>query len=64
MKHRCPICAKPTDSATDADFPFCSARCRDHDLGNWASEKYVVTEPLFDEEDLGNALKPNDETIH
>jgi endogenous inhibitor of DNA gyrase (YacG/DUF329 family) len=23
-----------------------------HDLGNWASEKYVVSEPIFDEEEL------------
>jgi endogenous inhibitor of DNA gyrase (YacG/DUF329 family) len=22
------------------------------DLGNWASEKYVVSEPIFDEEEL------------
>jgi endogenous inhibitor of DNA gyrase (YacG/DUF329 family) len=35
-----------------ADFPFCSERCRDRDLGNWASEKYVVSEPIFDEEEL------------
>jgi uncharacterized protein len=51
MKHRCPICRKPTDSTTDADFPFCSERCRLQDLGNWASERYVVSEPLFDEDD-------------
>jgi len=44
MKHCCPICKKPTDSETDADFPFCSARCRNLDLGNWASEKYVDQE--------------------
>lgn len=25
-----------------------------HDLGNWASEKYVVSEPVFDEEELGD----------
>ena len=50
MKHCCPICKKPTDSETDADFPFCSARCRNLDLGNWASEKYVVSDPIFDEE--------------
>jgi len=50
VKHNCPICRKPVDSATDADFPFCSERCRLLDLGNWASEKYVVSEPLFDEE--------------
>jgi uncharacterized protein len=50
MKFTCPICRKPVDSATDSDFPFCSERCRLLDLGNWASEKYVVSEPLFDEE--------------
>jgi endogenous inhibitor of DNA gyrase (YacG/DUF329 family) len=51
MKHVCPICKKPTDSETDADFPFCSERCRNLDLGNWASEKYVVSDPIFDEEE-------------
>ncbi len=50
MKHNCPICRKPVDSAIHPDFPFCSERCRLLDLGNWASEKYVVSEPLFDEE--------------
>jgi len=29
-----------------------------HDLGKWASEKYVVSEPIFDEEELeGNRRK-------
>jgi endogenous inhibitor of DNA gyrase (YacG/DUF329 family) len=49
MQRRCPICKTLTDSATNADFPFCSERCGLIDLGNWASEKYVVSEPLFDE---------------
>jgi endogenous inhibitor of DNA gyrase (YacG/DUF329 family) len=48
MKHRCPICKTPTDSDIHGDFPFCSERCRDRDLGNWATEKYVVSEPVFD----------------
>ncbi len=48
MRHRCPICKTPTDSDTNAEFPFCSERCRDRDLGNWATEKYVVSEPVFD----------------
>ena len=51
MKHRCPICRTETDSAVHADFPFCSTRFRDRDLGNWASEKYVVSDPIFDEEE-------------
>ncbi len=45
----CPICHKPTDSETAADFPFCSERCRLFDLGNWASEKYVISDPALDE---------------
>ncbi|MGA2510840.1 MAG: DNA gyrase inhibitor YacG [Candidatus Acidiferrales bacterium] len=49
MKRQCPICKKPTDSEADADFPFCSERCRLLDLGNWSSEKYVISEPAFDE---------------
>ncbi len=54
MKHKFPICKAETDSAVHADFPFCSERCRNRDLGNWASEKYVVSEPVFDEEDIAD----------
>jgi hypothetical protein len=52
MKHKCPICKTETDSAIHEDFPFCSERCRERDLGNWASEKYVVSEPIFTEEEV------------
>jgi uncharacterized protein len=51
MKHKCPICKSETDSEAHKDFPFCSERCRMQDLGNWASEKYVVSDPVFDEEE-------------
>ena len=72
MKHRCPICKISTDSATDADFPFCSERCRLMDLGAWAAEKYVVSDPIFDEEELPEADRrelqagghKTDDTIH
>jgi endogenous inhibitor of DNA gyrase (YacG/DUF329 family) len=37
------------NSETDAEFPFCSERCRVHDLGNWSSEKYRISEPVIDE---------------
>jgi endogenous inhibitor of DNA gyrase (YacG/DUF329 family) len=49
MRHRCPICKTPTDSEKNADFPFCSERCRLIDLGNWATEKYRIAAPLMDE---------------
>jgi len=41
---QCPICHKPVKLA-DPFMPFCSERCKLIDLGNWASEKYVVSEP-------------------
>lgn len=37
----CPICKKEVDER-NPEYPFCSERCRIIDLGNWASEKYVV----------------------
>jgi endogenous inhibitor of DNA gyrase (YacG/DUF329 family) len=49
MKHRCPICKTSTDSERNADFPFCSERCRERDLGNWAMGKYKIAVPMMDE---------------
>lgn len=56
----------------DAEFPFCSERCRLLDLGAWSAEKYVVSDPIFDEEEIPEAhrralrqsRRENDETIH
>jgi len=42
---QCPICRKQVALGA-TDFPFCSDRCRTVDLGNWASEKYVIPTPL------------------
>jgi endogenous inhibitor of DNA gyrase (YacG/DUF329 family) len=41
---KCPVCKKEVQP-DDPEFPFCSERCRVIDLGNWASEKYVISEP-------------------
>ena len=45
---RCPTC-RTIVGKKDEDFPFCSERCRLTDLGNWSSEKYVISNPAFDE---------------
>jgi len=58
MHFKCPICGKLTNQATDADFPFCSERCRALDLGNWAAERYVVSEPVIDEDELDDDAPP------
>ena len=49
---KCPICKKEVTPA-DRFFPFCSERCRIIDLGNWASEKYVISTPIQPEESEG-----------
>ena len=48
------------------DFPFCSARCKDVDLGNWAAEKYVFSTPVeydveFEEQKLENLKQQEDQ---
>jgi endogenous inhibitor of DNA gyrase (YacG/DUF329 family) len=59
VKLRCPICKKNVKSS-DADFPFCSDRCRVIDLGNWASGAYVVSSPTADEEEAIREADPED----
>ncbi len=51
VKVRCPICKKDVKSS-DAEFPFCSPRCRTIDLGKWASGGYVIASPIKDAEEL------------
>ena len=47
---RCPICGRPR---VHEYRPFCSARCRDVDLGRWFGEVYAVpaAEPGYDEQE-------------
>lgn len=40
---RCPACGKAVEWKPESTWrPFCSARCRQIDLGAWASEAYRV----------------------
>ena len=38
-KRHCPICGKPAVQEHD---PFCSARCKQIDLGRWLGETYRI----------------------
>jgi len=42
MKVSCPTCRKAVDREGNDFRPFCSARCRLIDLGQWASGKYRI----------------------
>jgi endogenous inhibitor of DNA gyrase (YacG/DUF329 family) len=59
VKLRCPICKKVVKN-TDADFPFCSDRCRIIDLGKWASGSYVVSAPVTDADEPIRESNPED----
>ena len=42
----CPTCRHPSLFAPSNPWrPFCGQRCRNHDLGAWASEGYRVPDP-------------------
>jgi hypothetical protein len=44
---RCPICRSPT---VPEARPFCSARCREIDLGRWLTGAYVIAGGGTDED--------------
>ncbi|GGC40262.1 DNA gyrase inhibitor YacG [Siccirubricoccus deserti] len=54
----CPVCGKLLErSDPEGRFrPFCSARCRQVDLGRWLAEDYAVPGPPAD--------RPDEEEIH
>jgi endogenous inhibitor of DNA gyrase (YacG/DUF329 family) len=49
----CPACLRRiVYSVANPWRPFCSERCRNHDLGAWASEKFrIPTAPSIEDED-------------
>jgi len=51
---RCPTCRKLV-LRNDPEFPFCSERCRLIDLGKWASGGYVISTPINQDDQFGEA---------
>lgn len=46
---RCPACGGPSVYAASNPFrPFCSERCKQIDLGAWASEQFALPEAESD----------------
>jgi len=50
----CPICKQPlpTGEKRPPDAPFCSARCRVLDLGNWLGGAYALPARPDESDDL------------
>ena len=52
MKTRpCPTCRKPVSWEGNPYKPFCSERCKLHDLGAWSAETYRVPQNPAEEQD-------------
>ncbi len=51
---RCPTCKKLV-LRSEPEFPFCSGRCRLIDLGKWASGGYVISTPIQEADQYGEA---------
>lgn len=63
---RCPACGGPSVYSPDNAFrPFCSARCKNNDLGAWASEGYRVgAEPDPDDPEAPSGGTPSETLPH
>lgn len=55
---QCPICHKPSEAAHK---PFCSARCREVDLGKWFTGSYAVPAVELDDVDIEAIQRAADE---
>ena len=55
---RCPTCRKVVLRG-EAEFPFCSKRCRLIDLGKWASGGYVISTPIQEADQFGEGHSVN-----
>ena len=44
-KTKCPICKALTSDESE-QYPFCSPRCKQIDLGRWVDEAYKITRPI------------------
>lgn len=57
---RCPGCGQPSEYTPENRWrPFCSERCRNLDLGAWATESYrVPAAPPQDDDDAPDLPPP------
>jgi uncharacterized protein len=56
---RCPACGrKAVYAPSNVWRPFCSERCRDQDLGAWASERFRIAAEQPDETDAPSQHPP------
>ena len=61
---KCPTCQKPVQWSSDNPYrPFCCERCKLIDLGEWASDSYVITDNEEDPQVSRQATKAAQQLI-
>jgi endogenous inhibitor of DNA gyrase (YacG/DUF329 family) len=60
MKIACPACGAETQYNENKFRPFCSYKCKNRDLINWAGERYKI--PLNENEEKSNGIEDNGDT--
>lgn len=65
MAAKCPICKQTVKArAENPAFPFCSARCKTIDLGNWVSEAYRVPGEPAEPDDVEELVQDARRKLH
>jgi endogenous inhibitor of DNA gyrase (YacG/DUF329 family) len=60
---RCPTCRRDVlPREQNKSFPFCSARCREVDLGKWFGGEFRIAGASADEDEDGDALPTSSTT--
>ncbi len=58
---KCPTCRREVPWREDSRYrPFCSARCKEIDLGAWANEQFVIPGEPANLEDEPNPFGSNE----
>jgi uncharacterized protein len=61
----CPSCSGPSLYSSDNIYrPFCSARCKNHDLGAWANEDFRLPAVVTRESDEADEMLQGPERLH
>ena len=59
---RCPGCGAACAYTVENPYrPFCSARCKNHDFGAWASERFSVAAETDVDARIDSAVPGNDD---
>lgn len=59
---RCPRCSKSARyDITNKFRPFCTARCKDEDIVDWAEQRYGIPDAMTEQEDFPLELTPQDD---